>query len=103
MVREFRWIDKESGRAPIILSKSYSDGYEHGLEEGIAKTRAEVEVMVASEILLRLGRKKWGEPHERVLSRVEAIDDFDRLALLLDRLLDASSWDELFPPAESSV
>ncbi len=53
--------------------------------------------------MLRLGRRKWGEPHARALIQVEAIDDFDRLALLLDRLLDATSWDELFPPTESSA
>jgi hypothetical protein len=103
MVRKFRLIDEESGREHFIWSKTFSEGYEHGLEEGIAKTRAEVEVMVASEILLRLGRKKWGEPHARVLNQVETINDFGRLELLLDRVLDTSSWDELFPPAESSV
>jgi hypothetical protein len=57
------------------------------------------------ESLLRLGRKKWGEPDERVLAQVAAIDDLDRLGLLIDRIFDAlaSSWDELVPPDESSV
>jgi hypothetical protein len=46
-----------------------------------------------------------GEPDERVLAQVAAIDDLDRLGLLIDRIFDASasSWDELVPPAESSV
>jgi hypothetical protein len=59
----------------------------------------------ARESLLHLGRKEWGEPDERVLSQVVAIDDLERLHDLIDRVFDASasSWVELLPPAASSV
>jgi hypothetical protein len=79
----------------------------HGIEESsvyqaiYAKGRANA----ARESLLHLGRKEWGEPDERVLSQIMAIDDLDCLHDLIDHVFDASasSWDELLPPAVSSV
>jgi predicted transposase YdaD len=78
-----------------------------GIEESwvyqdiFTKGRAEGEVEEARKILLGLGRKRLGEPAERVLAEVAAISDLDRLDLLLDRLLDVSTWDELLAPAVS--
>jgi hypothetical protein len=45
--------------------------------------------------LLRQGRKKLGQPDGQVLTRIAGISDLDRLNLLLDHILDVSSWDEL--------
>jgi predicted transposase YdaD len=80
-----------------IYARGYALGYAKGYHRGRVKGRR--------ESLLRLGRKKWGEPDERVLAQIAAIDDLDRLGLLIDRIFDASasSWDELVPPAEASV
>jgi hypothetical protein len=86
----------------IEASSVYQAIYAKGYAEGLAEGRA---IAAAREILIRLGRKRWGEPHDGVLSRIMAIDGRDRLELLLDRVFDtsASSWDDLFPPAESSL
>jgi hypothetical protein len=72
-----------------------------GIEESsiyqdiFAKGRAEGEVEEARTILLRQGRKKLGQPDEQVLTRIMGISALDRLNLLLDHILDVSSWDEL--------
>ncbi len=78
-----------------------SSVYQAIYAKGYAAGRAEA----ARESLLYLGRKEWGEPDERVLSQIMAIDDLDRLHDLIDRVFDASasSWNELLPPAASSV
>jgi hypothetical protein len=46
-------------------------------------------------ILLRMGRRRFGEPSPGILARIEAIDDESTLSALADRLFDVSSWDEL--------
>jgi hypothetical protein len=78
-----------------------------GIEESsvyqdiFAKGRAEGELEEARTILLRQGRKKLGQPDERVLALVAGIRDRDRLNLLLDRILDVASWDELLATTDS--
>ena len=68
-----------------------------GIEESsvyqgiIAKGRA----AEGRDILLRLGKKKFGEPRPGVLAKIDAIDDLSRLNTLLEQILDVSSWDEL--------
>jgi hypothetical protein len=46
-------------------------------------------------VLLRQGRKRFGEPNEATQQTLMAIDDLDRLERLSDRILDVSSWQEL--------
>jgi predicted transposase YdaD len=79
----------------------YQDILAKGRAEGEAKGRAEGEARGAIEearnVLLRQGRKKLGEPDERVLSLLSELADLDRLNLLLERVLDAERWDDLFP------
>jgi len=68
-----------------------------GIEESsvyqgiIAKGRA----AEGRDIVLRLGKKKFGEPRPGVQAKIDAIDDLSRLNTLLERILDVSSWDEL--------
>jgi hypothetical protein len=50
----------------------------------------------AQEAILLLGRKKFGEPDDREQTSIDAIKDVDQLNSLLERVLDVSSWDELF-------
>ena len=77
-----------------------------GIEESsiyqdiFAKGRAEGEVEGTREDVLRLGRRKLGPPGEAVEVRIAALSDLDRLHRLLDRILDASTWDELLASPE---
>ena len=70
---------------------------ESSVYQGIfAKGRAEGgQIEEARRYLLDLGRKRLGEPGDNVLGQVAAIDDLDRLNRLLDRILDATTWEEL--------
>jgi predicted transposase YdaD len=81
------------------LAEGEAKGLAKGLAEGEAKGRAEGEAKGAVEearhALLRLGRKKLGEPEERVLSLLADLGDLERLNLLLEGLLDAACWDDL--------
>jgi hypothetical protein len=92
---------EESSVYQDIFAKGRAEGEAKGRAEGEAKGRAEGEVEQARRILLGLGRKKLGEPDERVLGLVAGISDLDRLDLLLDRLLEVTTWDELLAPADS--
>ncbi len=69
----------------------YQDIFSKGEAKGEAKGRAEED----RAIILRLGRNKFGQPDETVLIKLAAISDLDRLHSLLDRILDASTWEEL--------
>ena len=46
-------------------------------------------------LLLRLGRKRLGEPGSSEMSRIATIDDEERLVLLCERVLDVETWEEL--------
>jgi predicted transposase YdaD len=72
-------------------------GRAEGRAEGEAKGRAEGAIEEARNALLRLGRKKLGEPDARVLCLLSELADLDRLNLLLESVLDAERWDDLFP------
>ena len=50
----------------------------------------------ARTILLRLGRKRLGEPTDAAVAAIEAITDIDRLHTLCERVVDIESWDDLF-------
>src|SRR3954454_10107308 len=45
--------------------------------------------------LLRQGARRFGATDAATRARVEALSDEARLEVLLDRVLDASSWDDL--------
>jgi hypothetical protein len=64
------------------------------VEKGIIKARRDV--------ILRQGRKKFGQPSEAVITLLASIDDPERLANLVDRVLDVSTWDELLAPSSAS-
>jgi hypothetical protein len=69
--------------------------YQDILAKGKAEAKGAVEG--ARNALLHLGRKKLGEPDERVLGLLAAVGDLDRLHLLLDALLEAARWEDLLP------
>ena len=68
-----------------------SSGYQLILERGEAKGERRSLI----QTLLRLGRKKFGEPDSATLSLIEPLTDVDRLQALTDRILDVTSWQEL--------
>lgn len=53
-------------------------------------------VREARSLLLRLGRKRLGEPGDALEARIEGISNKERLEALCERLLDVESWTELF-------
>jgi hypothetical protein len=79
-----------------------SDTYQAILDEG--------EVRGLHHILLRQGRKRFGEPDEAVRQAIQAMEDLERLRRLSEDLLDVSSWQELLarpapeaPEADATV
>ena len=72
-----------------------SSVYQGILKKGEALGRVEGAVDDAKTILLRQGRKKLGPPDEQISGRIAEIKELDRLHVLLDRILDVSTWDEL--------
>ena len=61
------------------------------LEEG----REEGRVEELHRMILRLGRRRFGEADESIRNQIEAIRDIVVLEDLTERLLIVSSWDEL--------
>jgi hypothetical protein len=57
----------------------------------------------AQDVLLRLGRKRLGEPSPRILSQIRALGDPDELNRLLDRFRRAECWEELLPTPEEKA
>lgn len=49
----------------------------------------------ARTTLFRLGRRRFGEPNEATIQRIEGETSLDRLNDLLDRILSVESWEEL--------
>ena len=68
-----------------------SSAYELILDEG----RAEGETREATKLLKKLGTRRFGPPDPSALVAIEAITDLERIELLLERLLEVSSWEEL--------
>jgi predicted transposase YdaD len=90
MILDVRAIE-ESSKYQDIFAK----GVAHGEAKARAKERVEGRVEAARLAILRLGRKKYGQPDESVYSTIGAIDDVEQLNSLLERILDAPSWDQL--------
>ncbi len=91
----------------IEESSVYQDIFAKGEAKGRANARVaeriEGRIEEARLAIMRVGRKRFGEPDDGVRMMIDAIDDIDRLNSLLDRILDVSSWSELLtfpsPPA----
>ena len=64
-----------------------SDTYQAILDEG--------RVDELHRTLLRQGRRRFGEPDERIRQGICDVQDLDRLEALSERLLDVAGWDEL--------
>ena len=75
-----------------VLEMKESTTYQAIVEEGRAEE--------ARQFLLRLGRKRFGQPGAEVVTTIQAIPDVRRLEELGERLLEADTWQELLgvPP-----
>jgi hypothetical protein len=79
-------------------SVTYQEIVSKGLARGLAKGRAEGRLEAAREMLLKLGAKRLGRPDKKTTKQIGAIDQFDQLEQLTERLFDAKSWKELLRP-----
>ena len=61
------------------------------IEEGRVKGMVEE----ARKIILRLGRIRFGDGGDVVVSTLEALSNMEKLEELVDRVFIVSSWDEL--------
>ena len=82
---------EESSTYQFLIEK----GKALGLEEGEVIGRAEGEAEEARKLLLRLGRKRFGEPDTATLNLLQSLVGLERLEQLLERLLEVETWPEL--------
>jgi len=85
-------------RYPKTLTNSLLQGIHMMNMEDSVTYMAIVEkgmVRARRDDILRQGRKKFGAPSEAVTTLLAGIDEPHRLADIVDRLQDASTWDEL--------
>ncbi len=84
LFRRLSMLMEESTTYQAILEEGREKGLSQGLSQGLRR------------ILLRLGSKKFGTPTPSVATELQRVTELARLELLTDRILDATSWDELF-------
>lgn len=84
----------------IEYSWVYQDILAKGRAEGEAIVREEARAQWWRETLLRLGRKKLGEPREQDLSSNAAVRDPDLLRRVLEDIFDVSTWDDFLAPLD---
>jgi hypothetical protein len=68
-----------------------STTYQAILDEGRAEGRTEE----ARELVLRLGRKRWGEPETTVVSALKAINHRERLESMAEGVNEVAGWQDL--------
>ena len=69
--------------------------YQAIIAEGEARGETRGRAKEARDLILRLGRKRFGPPAAPAAAALAAIDSVERLEQLAERLLEAESWDEL--------
>lgn len=84
-----RYTDEQIRRVYMSLSTVLEDSttYQWLMRQGRMKGH--------QELLLRMGRKRFGPPTEAGEASVRAIDTLDRLERMADRIFDATGWDDL--------
>lgn len=81
-----------------VMSKSMAEvwmeeGIEKGIKQGIERGREEGRLESCREMILRIGRRRLGEPSPVQLARIEHMTDLAALKALSDAIIDATSWD----------
>lgn len=69
--------------------------YQAILEEGEAKGRVEGEANEARNLVLKLGRRRFGPPDAATQAKIEAIASVEEMERLAERLLEVENWEEL--------
>jgi predicted transposase YdaD len=82
---------RDSTTYQAILEEGRAEGLTKGRDEGLSMGRLEE----ARQLLLRLGRKRFGAPDAEIEAAVQAIDDLERLESLMERVIEVASWQEL--------
>jgi predicted transposase YdaD len=82
---------RDSTTYQAILDEGRAEGEIKGRAEGL--TMGQIEE--ARELLLRLGRKRLGPPGPTDEVAIRAINDLQCLELLIERMLDVASWQDL--------
>ena len=72
-------------------SWAYREILDEGRAEGEARGRAEE----ARRVLLRLGSRRLGQPDATASEALAELADVERIERMIDRALDAPSWDEV--------
>lgn len=84
-------ILKDSSFYQVLLKEGKELGMEEGLRLGQLKE--------ARKLLIRQGRIRFGRLPNPTRAVIEAIDDLERLEQLSERILTATSWDDLLAGA----
>ncbi len=87
---------EDSSTYQAIIAKGEAKGEARGRVEGEARGRVEGASTEARNLLLRLGRKRFGEPSEDTLQILQNMAELETLERLAERLLEVESWAELF-------
>lgn len=89
---------EESATYQVIIQKGEARGREQGHIEGLIEGEARGASQEARRVLLRMGRKRLGEPTVPMLAAVNAVDDVETLETMIERVLEVENWHELFAP-----
>lgn len=102
---EKAFVEKLMSRNVLELSSTYralhDDAKAEGLAEGRAEGRAEGQATAIRELILRLGTQRFGEPDASLRAQLEGISSLELLIPISERLLQASTWEELLTPHAS--
>jgi hypothetical protein len=74
------------GVAGMMVSSTFQDIFDQGEAKGLKRWRTS---------LRKLGEKKFGKLSQKYVKKLNAINDGDILARMNERILDATSWDDL--------
>jgi predicted transposase YdaD len=77
-----------------------SSFYQVLLKEGMEKGEVLGQIKGARRLLIRQGRLRFGCLSKSTRARLEAIHDMERLDHLSERVLTATSWDDLLAETE---
>ena len=95
--RRFERAIEGSGLAPAekeqimeVITSWMQTGIEQGIEQGIERG----EQREARSVIRRLGTRRFGPPTSEIETALEDANQ-ERLEVLVDRLLEAESWEEL--------
>ena len=79
-----------------VVHMTNSTTYMAILEEGEARGEAHGRILEGRNLILRLGRKRFGKPSEEIVAQLEGINSVEELESLAERLLEVESWQDFF-------